>query len=118
MIKPNAKKAIGYALALELGWAPGRGHTTDALLAIGFAGLGACLSAALLWPMRQGRLKDLLSELACFDVDEGILRSPTPNLGHLAHYAQLAGLHRDPHEDEEAYIARVFRRANRQSMRG
>jgi hypothetical protein len=68
--------------------------------------------------MRQGRLKDLLSELACFDVDEGILRSPTPNLGHLAHYAQLAGLHRDPHEDEEAYIARVFRRANRQSMRG
>jgi hypothetical protein len=111
-------QVVGYALALEVGWAPGRGHATDAFLAAGFAGLGACLAAAVLWPMRQGRLRGLLWELACFDVDTGILRSPTPNMDHLAHYAELAGFHRGPHEDDEAYIARVFRRATRQTTRG
>lgn len=111
-------QVIGYALALELGWAPGHGHTTDALLAIGFAGLGAGISAALLWPMRQRRLKDLLWHLVCFDVDQGIRRSPEPNLSRLARYAELAGLHRNAPENEEAYIARVFRRANQRSMRG
>jgi hypothetical protein len=104
-----AAQVIGYALALDLGWAPGSGHRTDAFLSLCFAGVGAILVTPLLRVVRKARLKDHLWHVACFGVDGQPTKSPTPHTANLASYGEAAGFRRKNGEEDAAYVSRIFR---------